>query len=98
MDSVLAARRASGFGGYGNKMNALELHDAAFDSACDYAEETIGYIQEYANGAFDLTVSDQIAQKILDCRALYQAATEKNGEYEGNRYHFIEVPLLDIEL
>ena len=79
-------------------MNAFELNSAAFDSACDNAEETVEYIQAYAEGAFNLTVSDEVAQKILDCRAACRAETEKNGEGQNNGYHFVEVPLSDIEL
>ena len=79
-------------------MNAFELNNAAFDSACDCAEESIAYIQGYADGAFDLTVSDEIAQKILDCRAAYRHETEKNGEGQNNKYHLIEVPLSAIDL
>lgn len=79
-------------------MNAFELNNAAFDSACDYAEETVEYIQGYADGAFNLTVSGEIAQKILDCRAACKVETEQNGEGQNNGYHFVEVPLSDIEL
>lgn len=79
-------------------MNAFELYDAAFDSACDYAEDTIEYIQGYADGAFNLSVSDEIAQKILDCKAAFKAETEKNGQGQNNLYHLVEAPLSEIEL
>lgn len=79
-------------------MNAYELEQAAFDTACDGAEETVEYIQGYADGAFNLTVSDEVAQKILDCRAACKNATEENGEGQNNGYHLVQVPLEEIEL
>lgn len=79
-------------------MNAYELEQAAFDSACDYAEETVKYVKSYADGAFDMYVSDEVAQKILDCRAACKAATEKNGEYENNGFFLVEKPLSAIDL
>jgi len=79
-------------------MNAYELEQAAFYSACDHAEETVEYIQGYADGAFDLYVTAEVAQKILDCRKACSEATEKNGEYENNGWHLGRKPLEQIEL
>lgn len=79
-------------------MNAYELQAAAFDSANDCAAETVEYIVEYANGAFDLQMSDSVAQKILDCRAAWRKATDENGEGANNAYHLIQAPLEEIEL
>lgn len=79
-------------------MNAYQLEQAAFDIACDYAEETVEYIQGYADGAFDLYVTDDVAQKILDCREACHEANLKNGEYENNGWHLIRKPLEQIEL
>ncbi|BBL25453.1 hypothetical protein [Comamonas terrigena] len=79
-------------------MNAYELFDAAFDSACDNAEATIQYIQAYADGAFGLTVSDEIAQKMLACKAACAKANDANGEWGFNRDHYIRRELEEIEL
>ena len=79
-------------------MNAYELERAAFDSACDNAEESIKYIQGYADGAFDQYISTETAQKILDCRAACSAANDLNGEWQNNHHHFIRVPLEEIEI
>ena len=79
-------------------MNAYELADAAFDPACDFSEETIQYIVGYAAGAFDAHVSDEVAQKILDCRRECREATERNGDGQCNAWHFVRVPLEQIEL
>ena len=77
---------------------AYELEDAAFDSACDYAEETIEYLQSYAEGAFNVYVSAEVAQQILDCRKELKEANEKNGEGQNNRWHLVEKPLSEIKL
>lgn len=79
-------------------MNAYELEQAAFDRSCEHAEETVQYIRGYADGAFNLTVSDIVAQKILDCRAACKKATEENGEWQNNGYHIVQKPLEKIEL
>lgn len=79
-------------------MNAYELEQAAFDSACDNAEETVEYIQSYADGAFDLYVSADVAQKILECRKACRETTEQNGEGENNGWHMVRKPLEQIEL
>lgn len=79
-------------------MNAYELHEAAFDTACDTAEETVEYLQSYASGAFDLYVSEEVCQKILDCRAACLEATEQNGEGENNSFYLIKKPLEAIEI
>ena len=79
-------------------MNAYEIEQAAFDSACDYAEETIAYVQNYADGAFGLDVSTDIAQKILDCRAAYKAAVEADGQYSLHHDQLVKNPLKEIEL
>ena len=79
-------------------MNAYELHEAAFDSACDHAEDTIAYIQQYADGAFDLFVPENMAEQILNCRQKYLAAVEEDGCGENHHYHLIRVQLEEIQL
>ena len=72
-------------------MNAYKLHNAAFDAACDHAEETVTYIKDYADGAFDIMVSDEVALRILECRAAWKAANE-NGQLDNNWYYQIQKP------
>ena len=79
-------------------MTAYELMESAFDTACGDAEETINYIQGYASGAFNLYVSKEICEKILECRAACAKATEDNGEGENNGWHLVRKPLEAIEL
>ncbi len=78
-------------------MNAYKLYEAVFDSANDY-EKTIEHVQSYGNSAFDLDVSAEVAQKILDCREKFEKETEKNGEGQNNLFHFVEKPLSEIKL
>ena len=79
-------------------MNAYELHNAAFDAACDHAEETVTYIKDYADGAFDIMVSDEVALRILECRSAWKAANENNGNWENNYYYHVRAPLENIDL
>jgi hypothetical protein len=79
-------------------MNAYELYQAAFDTANDYAEATVEYIQQYADGVFDLYVSSEVAHKMLTCRSACEIANGANGDLTNNHYHFVKVPLEAIDL
>ena len=79
-------------------MTALDLYEAAFDSACDDATDTVDYIVQYADGAFDLYITDAEAQKILDCRRQYLAAADQDGQGEHHYHYLIRVPLEEIQL
>ena len=78
----------------GKTMTAFELYEAAFDSACDYAADTIDYIVQYADGAFDLSITDAEAQKILDCRREWR----ESGYGANNFYNLVREPLEEIQL
>lgn len=79
-------------------MNAVELYEAAFDSANDYAEPTAEYVQQYADGAFDLAVPADAAEKIAVIRRGWLALVE-SGEADSNqKYHTVTAPLEEIEL
>lgn len=76
-------------------MNAYQLFEAAFDSAQkEYAENTAAYVKQYADGALDLCVTDEMAQKIVACRADF----EKNGDGSNDFRHMVIKPLEEIEL
>lgn len=79
-------------------MNAYQLYEAAFDSACDDATDTIDYIVQYADGAFDLFITDADAQKILEARRQYLAAVDQDGQGEHHYHHLIRVPLEEVQL
>lgn len=73
-------------------MNAYEPYEAAFDSANEHAELTVEYIKQYAEGAFDLYVSDETAAAILECANQYQ----DNGT--NDLFQMVEKPLKSMEL
>ena len=75
-------------------MNAYELYDAAFDSACDGAEATAAYVKQYAAGAFDLTISDEVAELIAAAKREFDAAGDGSNDF----WHMVQKPLEDIEL
>lgn len=79
-------------------MNAYQLFEAAFDPACDDAEASVEYVQQYADGAFDLYVSDETAQKIVAAKVACDAATAENGEGPNNLFQIVQQPLETIEL
>lgn len=79
-------------------MNAFELYSSVFDSSNEYAEATASYVQQYASGAFDIEVSDEVAAKIVECHLAYEAAAEQSGEGQNERWHLVQKPLENIEL
>lgn len=84
-------------------MNALEIYEAAFDSAAnvqeaikDFGGDVSAYIKAYADGAFNLSVSDDVANKIAKCSENYASYTGK--QWEHAYYEFVQKVLEDIEL
>lgn len=75
-------------------MNAFDLHQAAFDAACECQEETVGYIKQYADGALNVYVSGKVAQEILRCRNTFAASKQGSDNY----YRLLEEPLSAIEI
>ncbi|AOV01666.1 hypothetical protein GY14_02695 [Delftia tsuruhatensis] len=75
-------------------MNAYELFDAAFDSANDHRESTAAYVKQYADGAFDLVISDEVAEAIAAAKRKFDA----NGDGSNDFYHMVRAPLEEIEL
>ncbi|SFN76570.1 hypothetical protein SAMN05216516_1206 [Izhakiella capsodis] len=75
-------------------MNAFEIYDAAFDSANDNIEYTAHYVKQYAEGALDVFLSDEIAKEIADCAIKFR----DNGNGTNDLYHFVEKPLSEIEI
>lgn len=73
--------------------NLFNIYEAAFDSACDYAENTTDYIIDYADNVFDVEVTKEQAQMILDAVAKWQENPTSN-----TYYHFVEQPLSEIEV
>lgn len=79
-------------------MNAFKLYTAAFDTALDYTENTVDYIKGYADGAFNIIISDDVAEKIIDAKIKLEKANDENGQWTNNFYHIVEAPLSEIEI
>ena len=75
-------------------MKAFEIEQAAFDSACDYIEESVEYIQRYAENGLGVIVDERTAQKILDCRKEFV----ETGSGSNDHFYMIEKPLSEINI
>lgn len=88
-------------------MTAYDIYDAWKDGinkniADMPREEIISSIKAYADGAFDVNISNDVAEKIATCQENYTAAC--NGELEGYKFreyglnhdHLIKFKLQDI--
>lgn len=80
-------------------MNAFEIYEAAFDAAQgDNRAATAEYVSDYADGALEISVSNEVAQKIADVRADYLAQCEA-GEIDSNWiYYNVQAALEEIEV
>ncbi len=79
-------------------MNAYELYAAAFDSACDFQEPTSAYVSQYADGAFDMSISIDTAELIATKRREWLALVEDGKSNSNKFFHLVEKPLAEIEL
>ena len=86
-------------------MNAYELYNHVFDSANAYSRETVAYVKEYAENVFGITITNETATLILECRAAWKAANDENGQWQNNNgkwqnnyYYHVRKPLENIEL
>ena len=79
-------------------MNAYELYNHIFDSANDGAMDDVEYIKEYAGNVFNIVVSNEVAQKMLDCKRQLEIENDNNGEWENNYYYHVRKQLENIEL
>ena len=71
-------------------ITAYDIYDAAFDSAqSEYSERTISYIVQYAESVFNVYLTSDIAQKILDAIDKW----ESNDCGGDNKWHDIEKQL-----
>jgi hypothetical protein len=84
-------------------MNAYQLYEAVFDSARkEFVPETtegkVLDVLEYAEGALDISISREIAERIVAAHEAFFAA-ELNGGLDSNKYHYIvKSPLSEIGL
>lgn len=79
-------------------MNAYELFDACFDSACDFAEPTAKYVADYAEGAFNMTISNEAAELIAAKKRQWDMTVEAGESSQNEFWHQVQKQLEDIEL
>ena len=84
-------------------MTAFDLYEAAFDPAADpkrtikyFEGDAVAYVKAYATGAYDLVISDEVANKIVKCAEIYENYIGK--QWSNAYYEFVENVLKDIEL
>lgn len=76
-------------------MNAYQIYAAAYDSAqSEWWEDTIEYITQYADVAMGVYLSEDTAQKILDCRLALVNSAQGDDQF----WHTVEKPLSAIEV
>ena len=80
------------------KMKTLyEIYEAANDQADSRSELTTQYLTDYADGAFDIALSADKAQMIIDCIAAYEKAdAERSYSTNQDLWTYIEEPLSDV--
>ena len=80
------------------KMKTLyEIYEAAHDEADSHSELTNEYLTDYADGAFDINLSEEKAQMIVDCIAEYEKAdAARNYSTSQDLWICIEEPLSEV--
>lgn len=84
-------------------MNAFELYEAVYDTAREVPQyethaERVQDVIDYADGALDMDVPSEVAEKIANARRSYKGLDEDGGEYENAYYYKVRKPLEEIEL
>lgn len=80
-------------------MNAFELYDAVFDSANDGSDDvTAANVIAYADGALDLTISNEVAERVAKLRKEWLAMVEAGTATANEHYHLVEKELSEVEL
>ena len=83
-------------------ISALEIYEAVYDSARsewvpdDFAGQ-VADIKDYADGVWNITLSDEYATKIARCRKSLLEANEKDGQWSFNYDNCVVFPLQDVE-
>lgn len=79
-------------------MNAYQVFEAVFDTANDFAENTVEYIHQYAENALGITVTKEVASAIVAAKSAVDSANTENSEGQNNLWHYAEKPLSEIEI
>lgn len=74
-------------------MNLFDVYDAAFDPACEFAEDTIEYIESYAENALNVTLTQAESEKILRVRSEWMRCKGKNQDDSNQFFWMVEYPL-----
>ena len=83
-------------------ISALEIYEAVYDSARsewipdDFAGQ-VADIKDYADGVWNITLSDEYATKIAECRKNLLEANEKDGQWTLNYDNCVVFPLQEVE-
>ena len=76
-------------------VTAYDVYEAAFDDAqSEYAEDTLDYIEQYADSAMNVTLSSAEAEAILKCRLALVSGVSGQDAF----WHTVEKPLRAIEV
>lgn len=79
-------------------MNAYNVFEAAFDTANDFSENSVAYVQQYAENALGVSVSIEVATAIVAAKNAADSANAENSEGQNNLWHYAEKPLSEIEI
>ncbi|ATZ95312.1 hypothetical protein [Dickeya fangzhongdai] len=76
-------------------MNAYQLYDAAMENAENNdIEISAEYFSDYAEGALNIFMSQNLAEKIYACAVNFR----DNGVGTNDLWHMVEKPLSEIEI
>ena len=75
-----------------------EIYEAAYDEVENHSELNEEYLIQYADGAFDITLTQEKAQIIVNCIKNYEAADKARGTYSTSQdlWENIEEPLKEV--
>lgn len=72
--------------------------DITARGAFDEPSLTAETLKAVADGAFDIALTDEVAQKIIACHTAFYQAVNESGQYSNEYFYQIEQPLSGIEL
>ncbi|MEQ9888854.1 hypothetical protein ABRP55_20235 [Pectobacterium zantedeschiae] len=76
-------------------MNAYEIYEAATENAeSNNIVISAKYFSEYADGALDTYISDEVAEKIMACATQFR----NEGKGSNDLWHMVEKPLSEIDI
>lgn len=77
-------------------ITAFDVYDAIFSESNEWAENSVEYIQHYCDGVWNMTVLENAAKKILECRKNWLA---HNDHFcTDDFYRIVKEPLEGVSL